>query len=92
MKNSISLLFYIKRCKADCNQKANIYLRITVNSKRAEFSIHRKVDLDKWNPSSNKVRGFSKEAQEVNQYIDLITNKIHKIHQLFINEDKSFSQ
>jgi integrase len=91
MKNSISLLFYIKRCKADANSKANIYLRITVNSKRAEFSIQRKVTVDKWNPNANRVRGFSKEAQEINQYIDLISNKINKIHQQFIEKDKPFT-
>ncbi|WP_456461971.1 site-specific integrase [Lutibacter sp.] len=91
MKNSISLLFYIKRSKVDRNKKTIIYLRITVNGRRSEFSIKRKVSLDKWNSSSNRVRGFSKDAQEVNQYIDLITNKIYKIHQQFINEDKSFT-
>jgi len=91
MKNSISLLFYIKRSKVDRNKKTIIYLRITVNGRRSEFSIKRKVSLDKWNSSSNKVRGFSKEAQEVNQYIDLISNKIYKIHQRFIDEDKTFT-
>ncbi|SNR54472.1 Site-specific recombinase XerD [Lutibacter agarilyticus] len=91
MNNSISLLFYIKRVKADSNGKANIYLRITVNGKRSEFSIQRKVPVDKWNPSANRVRGFSKEAQEINQYIDLISNKINKIHQQFIEQNKSFS-
>ncbi|MCF6168216.1 site-specific integrase [Lutibacter sp.] len=91
MKNSISLLFYIKRAKFDRNNKANIYLRITVNGKRAEFSINRKVNLEKWNSEANKVKGFSKEAQEINQYIDLISNKIYKIHQHFIDENKSFT-
>ena len=91
MNNSISLLFYIKRCKADVNSKANIYLRITVDSRRSEFSIQRKVPIDKWNPSANKVKGFSKEAQEINQYIDLISNKINKIHQQFVENNKPFS-
>lgn len=91
MKNSLSLLFYIKKSKADNNSKANIYLRITVNSKRSEFSIQRKVPIDKWHQSANRVRGFSKEAQEINQYIDLISNKINKIHQQFIEKNSSFS-
>ena len=49
MKNSISQLFYIKKTKIDTNQKTNIYLRITVNGKRAEFSIQRKISIEKWN-------------------------------------------
>jgi len=91
MKNSISQLFYIKRSKADSNGKVNIYLRITVNGKRSELSIQRKVSLDKWNSGAGKVKGFSSEAQEINQYIDLISNKINKIHQRFVQEDKSFT-
>ena len=91
MKNSFSLLFYVKKTKIDSNNRTNIYSRITVNGKRAEFSIKRKVSIDKWNSSANKVRGFSKEAQEVNQYLDLISNKINKIHQRFIEEDKLFT-
>ena len=91
MKNSISQLFYIKRSKADSNGKVNIYLRITVNGRRAELSIQRKVSLDKWNSSAGKIKGFSNEAQEINQYIDLISNKINKIHQRFIQDEKPFT-
>jgi site-specific recombinase XerD len=91
MKNSIAQLFYVKRSKADSNGNVNIYLRITVNGKRAELSIQRKVNIDKWNTGAGKVKGFSSEAQEINQYIDLISNKINKIHQRFIQEDKPFT-
>lgn len=91
MKNSISQLFYIKKSKVDSSNKTNIYCRITVNSRRAEFSIQRKVSVDKWNQASNRVRGFSKEAQEINQYIDLISNKINKVHQQFIDDNKPFT-
>ncbi|GGK48498.1 MULTISPECIES: site-specific integrase [Flavobacteriaceae] len=91
MKSSFTHLFYIKKSKADVNQKANIYLRITVNGKRSELSIDRKVPIDKWNQDANRVRGFSKEAQEINQYIDLIINKINKIHQRFVESEKRFT-
>jgi hypothetical protein len=91
MKNSISQLFYIKKTKIDTNQKTNIYLRITVNGKRAEFSIQRKISIEKWNQSANRVKGFSKEAQEINQYIELITNKINKIHQKFVDLGNPFT-
>ncbi|SFS46063.1 site-specific integrase [Lutibacter maritimus] len=91
MKSSFTHLFYIKKSKADVNQKANIYLRITVNGKRSELSIDRKVPIDKWNSIANKVKGFSKEAQEINQYIELITNKLNKIHQKFVDLGKPFT-
>jgi site-specific recombinase XerD len=91
MKNSFTQLFYIKKTKINSNQKTSIYLRITVNGKRAELSIQRKISVEKWNSDSNRVKGFSKEAQEINQYLDLISNKLYKIHQQFIDQNKSFT-
>lgn len=88
MQNLFSFIFYIKRSKADKNGKANIYLRITVNGKRAELSISRKVDVNKWSTSSGKMKGFSAEAQQLNKYIDSITNRIYKIHQRLTEENK----
>lgn len=88
MQNLFSFIFYIKRSKADKNGKANIYLRITVNGKRAELSISRKVEVNKWSTSSGKMKGFSAEAQQLNKYIDSITNRIYKIHQRLTEENK----
>ena len=91
MKNSFSQLFYVKRCKTDSHQKANIYLRITVNGRRSELSIQRKVSLEKWNLGSGRVKGYSIEAQEINLYIDIISNKINKIQQNFVEKNIPYS-
>jgi len=81
MSNSFSLLFYIKRSKADNSGKVNIYFRITVNGKRSELSIRRKVHVDKWNSKAGKVKGFSQEALELNRFIDAIKNKNYNIRE-----------
>jgi len=88
MQHLFSFIFYIKRSKADKNGKANIYLRITVNGKRAELSISRKVDVQKWSSSAGKMKGSSGEAQQLNKYIDSIANRIYKIHQRLVEENK----
>lgn len=91
MKDSFTLLFYIKRSKADKNGYANIYIRITVNGKRSEMSIKRKVHIDKWSSEAGKAKGYSIEAQEVNRYIDMITNKIYRIHQRLVDDNMPVS-
>lgn len=88
MKNLFSLLFYIKSSKADSNNKANIYCRITINGKRSEFSVRRKIDINKWNSDAGKVKGNSLDAKELNRYIDVVSNKIHRIHQKLIDDNK----
>ncbi len=91
MQDLFSLLFYIKRCKADKNGYANIYLRITVNGKRAEFSIRRKVHIVKWNSDAGKAKGYTKEVQELNHYIDIIKNRIYEIHRALVNQNKTIT-
>lgn len=91
MQSLFSFIFYIKRSKANKNGKANIYLRITVNGKRAELSISRKVDVNKWITSAGRVKGTSAEAQQLNKYLDSISSKIYKIHQRLVEEEKEIT-
>ncbi len=91
MKNSFTLLFYIKKSKADANGKANIYFRITVDGRRSELSIRRKININKWSSEAGRAKGHSEESKKINQYIDIIQNKIFKIHQNFVENDTSYS-
>ena len=59
MKKNLNVLFYLKKSKVNANNEAPIYLRITVNRKRAEVSISRRIDIKKWNSSANKGIGRS---------------------------------
>ena len=91
MENSFSLLFYIKKTKIDANGKSMIYMRVTVNGRRSELSIKRKIDIKKWSSEGGRAKGYSEESQKINQFIDLITNKIYKIHQNFIENSTPYS-
>ncbi|MFI1770589.1 Arm DNA-binding domain-containing protein [Thalassobellus citreus] len=82
---SISILSYIKKTKLDFLGKTNIYLRITVDGRRAEFSIHRKIEPSRWNSDTGLAKGSSKEIQELNRYIASIKSKLFSLHQLFID-------
>ena len=63
----LSILFYIKKSKANLQGYTNIYLRITLDGKRAECSINRKVHIDLCNSRSQKALGNSSEKQERNR-------------------------
>ncbi|WP_338358537.1 site-specific integrase [Yeosuana marina] len=91
MKNSLSLLFYIKKSKSDKFGKANIYLRITVDGKRSELSIRRKIHVDNWNSDANMARGNSCESQEINRCLATIKNKIYLLEQELIANDEKIT-
>ena len=68
-----------------------IYLRLTVNGKRSEFSISRKVNPEKWNAKTGKMRGSGIEAVQLNQYLDMIRAKVNKIQFQLVEEAKPFT-
>ncbi len=81
MQTRFSVLFYPRGNDIDKSGKAPIYLRITVNGKRSEFSIKRKVLLTKWNSEAGRVRGTAVDVRELNMYMDNIKVKIYKIQE-----------
>ena len=91
MLRPLSLLFFIKKSKLNSAGMTSIFLRITLDGHRCEFSVHRKVHLDKWNSRTQSVLGNSAEAQEINRYLSGITNEIYSIQQNFEREDVSYS-
>lgn len=62
---TFTILFWIFKAKIR-NGKAPIYCRITVNGKRAQFSLKRSIDPEKWNSSSGTAKGNSEEARILN--------------------------
>ncbi|ASV29291.1 site-specific integrase [Maribacter cobaltidurans] len=91
MSHSFSQLFYLKGKHFEKDVKVPIYLRLTVNGQRSELSISRKVDPEKWNTRTGKMRGTNLEANELNSYLDAVRNKINKIHARLVDEGRPFN-
>ncbi|GGK46256.1 MULTISPECIES: Arm DNA-binding domain-containing protein [Flavobacteriaceae] len=81
MQSRFSILFYPRGNDINKNGRAPVYLRITIDGKRSELSIKRKVLLEKWNTKAGKMRGTTSNVRELNRYIDGIRNRIYKIHE-----------
>jgi site-specific recombinase XerD len=60
--------------------KALVYVRVTVNGERAEISIKRTVDRDRWDAAANRVRGNKEDAREINALLDATTLRLNKIY------------
>lgn len=91
MDNRFSILFFPKKDSLNKNGKTSIYLRITVNGKRCEISINRKIDSSKWNSISGRLNGNSEEAYQLNKYINSISAKLYSIQEKFIIENLPFT-
>ncbi len=76
MKTKITLHFYAKSTKANSNGLLPIYVRLTVDGKRLEFSTKKFVEKTKWSNELSKMKGTSEEARSINSYLDLMKAKV----------------
>jgi hypothetical protein len=54
MTKTFSLLFWLKKPRSYNKGALGIYLRITVNSQRTEFSVRRSWEASRWNAAHVK--------------------------------------
>lgn len=76
-RSRIVFLFYIKRTKLLSNGEAAIYLRIKVGNSEAELSIMKSIRPENWSTLKKGATGKSKEAQDVNKYIEHIRKQLN---------------
>ena len=82
MKTSktFTILFWINTSRAKNNQ-AEIYARITVDGKRVNISLKRKVNVDHWNSSKKRVNGSNAKTKQINSYMDEVYAQLFQIYQ-----------
>ena len=73
---TFNVLYYIYRTKVMKDGKVPILARLTLNKQRAEFATGRHVEPDLWNAKLCKVVTGTKEAREINTYLDLIKSNL----------------
>lgn len=67
--NTFGVHFMIRRNKVK-NNLAPIYARITVDARRIEISLKRKINPNEWDPVNGKAKGKSPEARMLNSFLD----------------------
>jgi hypothetical protein len=80
MKTKISLLFYLKKPKNYQKGPVPIYLRITVESKRAEFTTGRECEPSRWNAVAGRVTGAREAVKSVNAYLGNLEQQLLDAH------------
>ncbi len=79
MNAKVSVLFYARKSKAKSSSKIPIYMRITVDGQRAEFSTGKSVEISKWSPAQSRLKGNSEESRLINKHFDVLQAKVLEI-------------
>ncbi|MGM0934045.1 MAG: site-specific integrase [Bacteroidota bacterium] len=91
MRTDFHTHFHIVNKKKDKRGLVPIYLRLTVNRKRKEYSISRRIQPEFWSIKMEKVMGNNPIEKEINTHINNIRHKLNKIHQVLSDSDEPIS-
>ncbi|EKF55085.1 phage integrase, partial [Galbibacter marinus] len=88
MQDLLSILFYIRKSKAQDLELGTIYLRITYSGERSELSTFLKVSLEKWNAKAKKLMGSSPATKEVNRNLEIIKKNVYRAYQEMMDKQQ----
>ena len=91
MKAKITLHIYAKTTKANAAGQLPIYIRLTVDGQRFEFSSKKFIEKSKWSPELSKMKGNSEEARTLNNYLDLMKSKVFDVQMELIHKNEELS-
>jgi site-specific recombinase XerD len=79
-KATFSILFWADLARAKGNQ-ASIYARITVNGKRTNISLKRKVPVSDWDAHKGRAKGTNQNTRKLNNYLEASNSSLFKCYQ-----------
>jgi len=79
-QSTFATLFWVSSTRIK-NGQVSVYVRITVNGKRVNISLKRKVALSEWNSSKGRARGTKQESRLLNRYLDQIQSRIYESYE-----------
>ncbi len=87
----VSLLVMLKKSRLTADGKAPVFIRLTIDNKRAEMSLGQKVHQDNWNQTTGYAKGASMDARLVNNAIDAAVFKIRQLYDSLCLKEKYVS-
>jgi len=76
-RQTFSILIWLSASRAK-NPEGILYARVTVEGRRAEISLGKKVKPEQWDEHASKVLGRTPEALQTNSFIDLVKGKLNQ--------------
>lgn len=80
MKNTFSVLFFVKKDKQKINGSYPIFVRITIDGVASRFNSKLDVQPKLWDGKAGKAAGRSAEATRINRLLDDINASLNTIY------------
>jgi len=89
-KNTFTVIFFTRKSRNN-PQRLSIYVRVTINGKRAEISLKRVIPNKDWDSNKSRGRGSSLKVRTLNSYLDEVYSRLLECHKELLQEDQVIS-
>ncbi|MFT5926415.1 MAG: integrase/recombinase XerD, partial [Rubritalea sp.] len=79
-KHTFSTFFWLQTTRA-INKEALLYVCITVDGKRVNLSLKKRIPIILWDPKKKKTKGTTAQSKQINLYIDEVSTKLFQVYQ-----------
>lgn len=83
---TFSVCFLLRKTKAN-KQRADIFIRITVDGESAEFSSKEQINVSAWNPKRSIMKGNGIEARSINEHLDNIRLSVKDKYRKLVDKE-----
>ena len=91
IEKSFGLFFFLKKGKNAKGDERHVYLKITVDGTAAEIATKRMWHPDRWIQKAGRASGSKEDAKVLNNYLDLLTNKVYEAKKILVDTAKPVS-
>ncbi|MDB5262909.1 MAG: site-specific recombinase XerD, partial [Adhaeribacter sp.] len=88
IEKSFGLFFFLKQPKNYTTGPKYVYLRLTIDGAAREISTKRLWEPSRWSVEAGRASGSKEDAKFLNQYLEILRNKVHEARRSLIEADK----
>jgi len=88
---NMAILLWLRVSRKNIKSEAYIMVRVTINGRRAEWSLGKKVNPAHWISGAGMLKSAAKESNQVNNYLNQVRGQIQQHYNILLAQDKQIS-
>lgn len=84
---TLGIHFWVNKQK-EINGEVLLYARVTIDMKRVNISLKRKVPIDLWDFKQRKMNGNSAKTKEINEYLEITKSELYNKYQILRSDNR----
>jgi hypothetical protein len=86
INRTFKILFFLRKSKRKAGGPSPVFVQVTVNGERFEFSTARVYDPAGWNRDVGRAIGYKQDAKAPNSFLDVYRSRVFGAQREFVEQ------